>query len=133
MVKVTEFEVPPPGAALNTVTFAVPATAMSVAGINAVIWVLLTKVVVRLELFQRTTDPVPFVPTKPEPLTVSVKAAPPAKTELGLILVILGSGLPCPRAMSPEPRKRTPMRARRAVLPSIELWRYLARFMIVSP
>jgi hypothetical protein len=33
VVKVKEFEVPPPGAGLKTVTVAVPAEAMSLAGI----------------------------------------------------------------------------------------------------
>jgi len=35
-VNVTPFEVPPPGVGLNTVTVAVPADAMSLAGIAAV-------------------------------------------------------------------------------------------------
>ena len=36
IVNVTALEVPPPGAGLNTVTLAVPAVAMSVAGIEAI-------------------------------------------------------------------------------------------------
>jgi hypothetical protein len=36
IVKVRELDVPPPGVGLNTVTWAVPATAMSEAGIVAV-------------------------------------------------------------------------------------------------
>ena len=43
----TAFDVPPPGAGLNTVTFAVPAVAMSATVIWAVSCVLLTYVVVR--------------------------------------------------------------------------------------
>ena len=39
MVKVNPPEVPPPGVGLKTVTVAVPAVAMSVAGIAAVSWV----------------------------------------------------------------------------------------------
>ncbi len=38
IVKVWALEVPPPGAGLNTVTAAVPAVAMSEAGIAAVSW-----------------------------------------------------------------------------------------------
>src|SRR2546421_117816 len=46
-------DVPPPGAAVVTVTLAMPATARSVAGIAAVSCVALTKVVVRGAPFQR--------------------------------------------------------------------------------
>jgi hypothetical protein len=74
MVNVKAFEVPPPGAGLNTVTRAVPAAAILVAGIVAVSWVALTNVVVRLLPFHCTTEP----RTKPEPNTVSVKPTPPA-------------------------------------------------------
>jgi hypothetical protein len=42
IVKLWALEVPPPGAGLNTVTEAVPAAAISVAGIAAVSWVALT-------------------------------------------------------------------------------------------
>jgi hypothetical protein len=133
-VKGTEFDVPPPGAGLNTVTLAVPAAAMSVAGIVAVSWVLLTKVVVRFALFHLTREPTaPFTGTKPEPLTVRVKDGPPARAEFGVIFVIVGTGFPCPRATSPEPRKTSPMSASRAILPSIDLCRYLVSFMIASP
>ena len=88
-VKVWAFEVPPPGAALNTVTEAVPATARSAAVIAAVNLVEETKVVLRLVPFQFTLEPA----TKPEPLTVSVKAAPPAVPVVGLTLVVAGAGL----------------------------------------
>ena len=43
----------------------------------------------RLDPFQRTVDEL----TKLVPLTVSVKAAPPAVAEEGLRLVIVGTGL----------------------------------------
>src|SRR2546425_5533778 len=56
-VKVCGFDVPPPGAGLNTVTCAVPATAMSAGGITAVSCVAETYVVARFAPFQRTTEP----------------------------------------------------------------------------
>src|SRR5437667_9495089 len=63
IVNVCALEVPPPGVGLNTVTDAVPAVAMSFAEICARSSVLLTKVVVRLVPFHRTTDaPLKFVP-----------------------------------------------------------------------
>ena len=40
IVKVCAFEVPPPGAGVNTVTVAIPAVAMSAASIAAVNWVV---------------------------------------------------------------------------------------------
>ena len=89
MVKVAVFEVPPPGTGLKTVTSAVPAEAMSVGGMEAVNWVLLTKVVVRSLPFQRTTEP----ETKFEPSTVSVKPWSPARALPGVRLVMTGSGL----------------------------------------
>jgi hypothetical protein len=51
--------------------------------------VLLTKVVVKVELFQCTFEP----ETKFDPLTVSVKAGPPAVALLGEIELIAGTGL----------------------------------------
>ena len=74
IVKFRELEVPPPGDGLNTVTGAIPAAAMSEAGMAAVSRVEETNVVVRFDPFQRTTDPV----TKLVPLTVSVKVPPVA-------------------------------------------------------
>ena len=82
-------EAPPPGAELNTVTEAVPVVAMSAADIAAVTWVEDTYVVVRLDPFQRTVE----LATKPLPLTVSVKAVPPAVPDAGLMLVVVGAGL----------------------------------------
>jgi hypothetical protein len=82
-------EVPPPGAGLNTVTCAVPATAMSEAGTEAVSCVDETKLVVRSEPFHLTTEPeIKFVP-----FTVRVNPAPPAVAEFGLRLVVVGTGL----------------------------------------
>ena len=53
-----------------TVTEALPAAAMSAAGIAAVSWLALTEVVVRAAAFQSTTEE-PF--TKLLPFTVSIK------------------------------------------------------------
>jgi hypothetical protein len=89
IVKVSALEVPPPGGGENTVTCAVPATAMSEAGIAAVNLVAETNVVARSSPFQRTTELV----TNLLPLTVSVNAAPPAVREEGLRLVVVGTGL----------------------------------------
>ena len=67
IVKVRALDTAPPG--FCTVTEALPAAAISAAGIAAVSWVALTKVVVRFAPFQRTTEPL----TKLLPFTVSVK------------------------------------------------------------
>jgi hypothetical protein len=85
---VTAFDVPPPGAGLTTVTVAVLIAVMSLAGIAAVTWVSLTKLVGRSDPFQRTTE----FKTKPVPFTMSVKAGPPAPARFGLIVVIAGTG-----------------------------------------
>ena len=89
MVNVCAFDVPPPGAAFTTVTEAVPPVLMSDEGTVAVTLVLVTKVVVKVELFQCTTEP----ETKFDPLTVSVKEAPPAVALVGEIEVVAGNGL----------------------------------------
>jgi hypothetical protein len=58
MVKVNEFEVPPLGAGLKTVTVAVPAAAISAAEISAMSALTEPLLVVgRLLPFQRTTEP----------------------------------------------------------------------------
>src|SRR5262245_12201714 len=89
MVKVRALEVPPPGVGLTTVTWGVPTLATSAAVIAAVSWVVLPKVVV-LELpFQRTDE----FATSPVPLTVSVKAGPPAVAPEGNSAVRAGAGL----------------------------------------
>jgi len=82
-------DVPPPGAGLVTVTVAVPAVAISAAVIAAVNFVALTKVVVLAAPLNFTTD----VGTKPVPLTVRVKAAPPAVALAGDREVAVGAGL----------------------------------------
>jgi hypothetical protein len=89
IVKVWALEVPPPGEGLNTVTLAVPAVAMSEARIEAVSCVDETKLVLRSKPFHLTTEP----EMKLVPLTMSVKAAPPAVAEVGLRFVVVGTGL----------------------------------------
>ena len=73
-MNVNDAEVPPPGAGVNTVTWAVPTAAMSPAAIAACSCVLLTNVVARGLPFQFTTD----VLVKPDPFTVRVKPPAPA-------------------------------------------------------
>jgi len=62
--------------------------ATSLAEMGVVSWVLLTKVVGRSDPFQRTAE----VEMKFVPLTVRVKAAPPAVAPVGEIEVIAGTG-----------------------------------------
>jgi hypothetical protein len=88
-VNVFAFDVPPPGGAFTTLTKAVPAVSMSDSGTVALSRVLLTKVVVKTELFQCTFEP----ETKCDPVTVSVKAGPSAVALLGEIELITGAGL----------------------------------------
>jgi len=80
---------PPPGAGLVTLTVAVPAVAISAAVIAAVNFVVLTNVVVLVAPLNFTSD----VDTKPVPLTVKVKAAPPAVALVGEREVAVGAGL----------------------------------------
>jgi len=88
MVNVCAFEVPPPGAGFTTVIDAVPTVAISAALIVAVTDELETKVVVRAEPFQFTTE----VETKFVPFTVKVKPDPPAVVEVGEMEVVVGTG-----------------------------------------
>ena len=88
-VKVCAGDVPPPGAGVKTVTWAVPGAAVSAARSVAVNRVALTKVVVRSVPFQRTCEPV----IKFEPLTVSAKPAPPAVALAGASKDKAGAGL----------------------------------------
>jgi hypothetical protein len=62
---------------------------MSAARIEAVTWVALTYVVVRFVPFHLTTEPL----TKLVPFTVRVNPAPPAVADVGLRLVVVGTGL----------------------------------------
>jgi hypothetical protein len=76
MLRASEADGPVVGAGFVTVTFAVPAAAISEARIAAVNCVLLTKVDVRLAPLNCTLAPF----TNPVPFTVSVNAPEPAKT-----------------------------------------------------
>ncbi len=88
IVNVNDAEVPPPGAGVNTVTWAVPTAAMSAAPIAACSWVAARNVVARSDPFQRTTDA--FV--NDEPFTVSVNAWLPAAAAIGNIDDTTGTG-----------------------------------------
>jgi hypothetical protein len=88
MSKRIAFEVPPPGGGLYTVTLAVPAVAMSPAGMAARTSVLETKLVVRSEPFHRTLAP----ETNLLPSTVSVKEGAPAICHDGLRPMTAGWG-----------------------------------------
>ena len=107
MVNVAAAEVPPPGAGLTTVTLAMPAAAMSVAGIVALSWVGETNAVARAAPFQFTVE----LLTKLLPLTVKVAAGAPAvaldglmppRTGAGLFTVVLAVALSLPATGSHE-------------------------------
>src|SRR6266699_156094 len=87
-VRTCAFDVPPPGVGLNTVMLNVPAVVRSLARIVAVTCVELTKLVVRFEPANCTTD----VDTKFVPFTVSVNVAPTILF-VGEMLVVVGRGL----------------------------------------
>jgi hypothetical protein len=89
IVKVIAPDVPPPGAGSETVTEAVPASAMSPAGTAAVKLVPLTTVVTSAAPFQLIVEPV----TKLVPVAVSVKPAPPATANVGPSDPSVGTGL----------------------------------------
>jgi hypothetical protein len=89
MVNVRALVVPPPGEGFTTVTDAVPAVAMSPAGTEAVNCVLLTWLVVSPVAFHCTVE----VETNLVPVTVSVKAGPPAVALKGESKVAVGTGL----------------------------------------
>src|SRR5450432_3200077 len=78
IVNVAALEMPPPGG-LTTVTLGVPMAAIQAAETWAVSFAALTYVVGKAAPFHSTTE----VPMKLLPLTVSVKAAPPAVALLG--------------------------------------------------
>lgn len=98
MVKLSWFEVPPPGVGFTAVTFAVPADATSEAEMEAVNCEALTKVVDRALLFHSTVAP----ETKLLPFTVSVKAPPPAIADPGEMELMDGAGLEGGGAGLPE-------------------------------
>src|SRR5262245_20158799 len=80
MVKVRAPDVPPPGAGLTTVTGTEPAVVRSLAGMLAVSWVVLTKVVVRGLPLHCTTD----AAMKLVAVTVRSKPGPPCAALLGV-------------------------------------------------
>ena len=77
--KNARLDVPPPGPGLTTVTEAVPAFAISEAGMVAVNCELLIKAVARALPFQVNAEP----EIKPVPFTVSLNPAPPGATASG--------------------------------------------------
>jgi hypothetical protein len=88
-VKVTAFDVPPPGVGLTTLTksrFAVKISAAVIAAVNVVAF---TNVVTRGLPFHCTAE----LLTKPLPFTVNVNPGEPALIEFGEIEVIPGTGL----------------------------------------
>jgi hypothetical protein len=88
-VSICEPDVPPPGPGFTTVIKSVPPTVISVAGMVTVIVVLEIKVVVSgVPLKSIVDEALKFVP-----VTVSVKDGPPAVVEVGLTLVVVGTGL----------------------------------------
>jgi hypothetical protein len=100
-VKVKLPEVPPAGVGFNTVTARRPTLAMSAGGIAACKVVAETKVVGRATPWNWTTE----VGTKFDPVTVSVKADPPAASAAGLSFEIDGTGL---FTVSPKPAETPP-------------------------
>src|SRR5262245_673689 len=89
MVKGSAVEVPPPGAGVNTVTWAVPTFATSAAEMAAVRRVAVTNVVGRSAPFQRTIE----AAMKLLPSTPSVKAPVPAGARFGVSALSPGAGL----------------------------------------
>ena len=67
----------------KTLMLLIPESWRSVAGIEALSWVELKKVVGRLEPFHRTMSP----ELKPVPLTVRLKPGPPAAVDVGETLL----------------------------------------------
>jgi hypothetical protein len=88
MLKVTELEVPPPGAGLKTETVAVPVAAMSLAETCAMRVILPSSVVGRFFPFHRTAE----LGTKFVPITANVKACAPTGAQSGSRELIVGTG-----------------------------------------
>jgi hypothetical protein len=103
MAKETAFEMRAPEG-LETVMDAVPALATSVAEMEAVSWVVLTKVVVRGEPLKLTTAPL----TKFEPLTANVKAPEPTVTVAGDSVVTVAATRLAAAAFPPLPHPTMP-------------------------
>jgi hypothetical protein len=85
-VKGKAFEVAGPD---ETVIWAVPAFAMSLAGTVAVSWVALPNLVESAVVFQFTTE----LDENPVPFTVNVKLGPPAVVALGVIALMTGGAV----------------------------------------
>ncbi len=123
IVKMAAFEVPPPGVGFDTVTWTVPADAMSAAEIAACNCVALTKVVCLVAPFHCSAE----LETKLLPFTVRVNAADPAVVLFGDRELIEGVGFDCvgggltigfeepPPVLLPPP----PQEQRRAKMPII--------------
>jgi hypothetical protein len=89
-LKVTEFDVPPPGVGFVTVTPGVPAATMSLVKMEAVTFPAFTNDVMRGLPLKFTIAPF----TKLDPLTVKVNPCPPAAADDGCSVVTVGTGLP---------------------------------------
>jgi hypothetical protein len=89
IVNVCALDVPPPGLGFTTVIDAVPAVATRDADTVAVSCVEETKLVARGVAFHFTVEP----ETKLVPFTVKVKSALPPVVQVGLIEVVVGTGL----------------------------------------
>ncbi len=83
------FEMPPPGAGLETLTWRFPPTISIVDGTTAISRVLLMTIVERPILFPRATESA----IKPVPFTVRRKVLLNAVMVIGLRLVRVGTGL----------------------------------------
>src|SRR6185369_14650026 len=88
IVSVWPFDVPPPGAGVNTVIVFVAPAAWSVAVMIAVTCPEFTNVVARSDPSIRTIEHA----EKPEPFTVSENCGSPAERTLGAIEVVAGDG-----------------------------------------
>jgi hypothetical protein len=89
IVNVCAFDVPPPGVGFVTVIDAVPGVARSEVKIEALNSVALTKVVVLADPLKLTAE----LATKFVPFTVIVNPVEPSITDVGEILVVVGTGL----------------------------------------
>lgn len=96
--KLIATEVPPPGAGLITVTFALPALTRSKGGTVAWSRVLETSVVVSAAPFHAMADPL----TNPVPVADSMSPALPATADVGVIDASVGVGFEIGGAGLPE-------------------------------
>lgn len=101
MVSVTEFDVPPPGAGVNTVIVTVPAAAMSLGLTSMVSSFSLKKIVARGNPLNSIAE----LGANPFPITASVNVVEPAATLDGLSVPITGLG----RLITPPQEVSSPM------------------------